>query len=61
MHSSISDTKNPVHHDKSKHIAMWHHFLREKVEDGSINLSHVSSASNIADLLTKSLPADTFT
>ena len=40
---------------------MRHHFLREKVEDGSIDLSHVFSASNIADLPTKSLPADTFT
>jgi hypothetical protein len=57
----IALSKNPVHHDKSKHIAMRHHFLREKVEDGSIDLSHVSSASNIADLLTKSLPVDTFT
>jgi hypothetical protein len=57
----ITLSKNPVHHDKSKHIAMRHHFLREKVEDGSIDLSDVPSASNIADLLTKSLPADTFT
>jgi hypothetical protein len=57
----IALSKNPVHHDKSKHIAMRHHFLREKVEDGSIDLSDVPSASNIADLLTKSLPADTFT
>jgi hypothetical protein len=43
----IALSKNPVHHDKSKHIAMRHHFLREKVEDGSIDSSHVSSASNI--------------
>lgn len=56
----IALSKNPVHHDKSKHIAMRHHFLREKVEDGSIDLSHVSSANNITDLLTKSIPADTF-
>jgi hypothetical protein len=39
---------------------MRHRFLREKVEDGSIKLSHISSADNIADSLTKSLPADTF-
>jgi hypothetical protein len=57
----IALSKNPVHHDKSKHIAMRHHSLREKVEDGSIDLSHVPSASNIADLLTKTLPAETFT
>jgi hypothetical protein len=57
----IALSKNPVHHDKLKHITMRHHFLCEKVEDGSIDLSHISSASNIADLLTKSLPADTFT
>jgi hypothetical protein len=58
--SCIALSKNPVHHDKSKHIAMRYHFLREKVKDGLIDLSHVSSADNIADLLTNPLPADTF-
>lgn len=57
---AIALSKNPVHHKRSKHIALRHHFLREKVEDKSITLDHVPSAENIADLLTKSLPGPTF-
>ena len=57
---AIALSKNPVHHKHSKHIALRHHFLREKVEDKSITLDHVPSAENIADLLTKSLPGPTF-
>ena len=57
---AIALSKNPVHHERSKHIALRHHFLRKKVEDKSITLDHVSSAENIADLLTKSLPGPTF-
>jgi hypothetical protein len=35
-HGCITLSKNPVHHDNSKHIAMHHHFLCRRVEDGSI-------------------------
>ena len=47
---TIALSKNPVHHERSKHIG---HFLRERVEDNTISLSQVPSADNIADLLTK--------
>ena len=57
---AIALSKNPVNHDKSKHIDMRHKFVREKVEDNTVTLSHVPSAENMADLLTKSLPAETF-
>lgn len=57
---AIAISKNPVHHENIKHIAMRHHFIREKVEDNTVSLSHVPSAENIADLLTKSLPVNTF-
>ena len=52
----IALSKNPVHHDRTKHIAMRHHFLREKVEDNTISLNYISTAGNLADLLTKALP-----
>ncbi|KAE8542770.1 hypothetical protein D1P53_000832 [Cryptococcus gattii VGV] len=51
---------NPVNHEKSKHIDMRHHFIREKIEDKTVSLAHVPSVENIADLLTKSLPAEAF-
>ena len=57
---AIALSKNPVHHERSKHIASRHHFLCKKVEDKLITLDHVPSAENIADLLTKLLPGPTF-
>jgi len=57
---TIALSKNPVHHERSKHIGLRHHFLRERVEDNTISLSHVPSADNIADLLTKGLPRELF-
>ena len=57
---AITLAKNPVHHEKSKHISMRHHFLREKIEDNVVSLEHVRSAENLADILTKGLPRETF-
>ena len=53
--SCISFAKNPVITDKSKHIDIVHHFLRERVERGDISISYVSSNANTADVLTKHL------
>ena len=56
---AIALSKNPVSHEKSKHIAMRHHYVREKVKDNTVSLNHISSAENLADMLTKILPVDT--
>ena len=58
---AIALSKNPVYHGKSKHIDMRPHFIREKVADRIISLEHARSAGNLADLLTKGLPTETFT
>lgn len=58
---AIALSKNPINHEKSKHIDMRHHFIHEKVEDKTVSLAHVPSADNIADLLTKALPTELFT
>jgi hypothetical protein len=31
---AIAISKNPAHHNRSKHIALRHHFLREQVTEG---------------------------
>ena len=38
---------------RSKHIDIRFHFIREKVENGFISLTHVASEENIADIMTK--------
>jgi len=41
--------------DLTKHIRVRYHFIRETIRDGEINLKHVSSVNNVADILTKGL------
>ena len=53
-------SNNPVHFDRSKHISLRHHFLRDQVNEHVIKLEHVPFKINQADLFTKSLSADLF-
>lgn len=53
--SAIALSKNPVHHDGSKHIQICHHYIRECVEVGKIDIDNVSSSLQLGDLLTKPL------
>ena len=39
--STISLCKNPVHHDRSKHINTKYHYIRECVEEGKIEENYV--------------------
>jgi len=47
--------KNPVHHDRSKHIAIKYHFIRDCVDGGRIKLEYVETARQLGDILTKPL------
>jgi Reverse transcriptase (RNA-dependent DNA polymerase) len=53
--SAIALCKNPVFHDRSKHIDIKYHYIRENMESGKIELEHVSTTDQLADLLTKPL------
>ena len=50
---AIDLSKNPVHHQRSKHIDVRFHYLRSKVLDGSFVLKYVPSKENVADIFTK--------
>jgi transposase InsO family protein len=58
--SAISVAKNPVLHSKTKHIDVRYHFLRDHVEKGDIELKHVDTSLQLADILTKPLDQATF-
>ena len=51
----IALAKNPVFHARTKHIDIKYHFLREKVEEGVIELEYMPTDKMVADGLTKSL------
>jgi len=53
--SAIALSKNPVHHDRSKHIDTKFHFLRECVEEGKVEVEHVGTGEQVADIFTKAL------
>lgn len=52
--------QNPVTNSNSKHIDIRHHFLRELVSGGAISVTHVPSAYQHADVLTKALGVEAF-
>ncbi|KAK5835272.1 hypothetical protein PVK06_010959 [Gossypium arboreum] len=51
--SRVSITANPTHHAKVKYVEIDHHFVREKVLDGMLQVNYVPSSKQIADVLTK--------
>ncbi|GAB2273823.1 hypothetical protein Dimus_039054 [Dionaea muscipula] len=53
--SAIAVAKNPVYHDRSKHIDVRFHFLREAITKGDVELAYVKTQFQLADLLTKPL------
>lgn len=58
--SAIHLASNPAPHERSKHIDIDYHFIRELVQSKLIKLIHVKSQHQIADLFTKALPYPQF-
>ncbi|CAL0307768.1 unnamed protein product [Lupinus luteus] len=54
--SAIYLSRNPVQHQRTKHVEMDIHFVREKVARGQVRVLHVPSRYQIADIFTKGLP-----
>ncbi|GKB86082.1 hypothetical protein Tco_0958354 [Tanacetum coccineum] len=51
---------NNVQHSRSKHIDIRHHFIREQVEKGVVELYFVTTDYQLADIFTKALPREWF-
>ena len=58
--SAIHLTKNNRYHDKTKHINIKHHFIRDVVVVGEIMVEKIHTSENPADMLTKPLPITKF-
>jgi hypothetical protein len=46
---------NPVEHSRTKHIDIRHHFLRDHQQKGDIEVYHINTENQLADIFTKPL------
>ncbi|CAL2258162.1 unnamed protein product [Prunus armeniaca] len=58
--SAIAITKNPVFHQKTKHIDRKYHFIKDALQEGVINLEYCPTNEQPADIFTKPLAKDRF-
>ncbi|KZV44851.1 Aspartyl-tRNA synthetase [Dorcoceras hygrometricum] len=58
--SAVHLTKHQVFHERSKHIDVRLHFIREVIEVGEVSVKKISTQHNPADMCTKVLPVDKF-
>ncbi|KAE8728811.1 hypothetical protein F3Y22_tig00004072pilonHSYRG00246 [Hibiscus syriacus] len=59
--SALHLARNPSFHSRTKHIRVQYHFIREKVEEGTVDMQKIHTKDNIADFMTKAINADKFT
>jgi len=58
--AAISIAHNPVLHDRTKHVEVDKHFIKEKIEIGQICMTYIPTDEQIADVLTKGLSKKQF-
>ncbi|KAL2512989.1 Retrovirus-related Pol polyprotein from transposon TNT 1-94 [Abeliophyllum distichum] len=58
--SALMLCENPIYHERSKHIEVKYHFVREQLSTGEINILKIGTADNLADMGTKILPVSKF-
>ena len=58
--SAVYMSSNPVQHQRTKHVEIDLHFIRERVTLGDVRVLHVPTTSQFADIFTKGLPSLVF-
>ena len=58
--SAVYLSTNPVQHQRTKHVEIDLHFVRDRVAIGDVRVLHVPTTSQFADIFTNGLPSSTF-
>lgn len=58
--SAINIAHNPIHHDRTKHVEVDRHFIKEKIDGKELCVVYIPSKQQQADLLTKGLSTESF-
>jgi hypothetical protein len=58
--SAIRMADNPVEHSRTKHIDIQHHFLRDHQQKGDIEVYHINTENQLANIFTKPLDEKRF-
>jgi hypothetical protein len=58
--SAIRMVDNPVEHSRTKHIDIRHHFLRDHQQKRDMEVYHISTENQLADIFTKPLDEKRF-
>ena len=53
---AIELSKNAKHHERTKHINIAHHFVRERVSSNEITVGYCPTQDMVADVMTKAVP-----
>jgi len=58
--SAVYLSTNPFQHQRTKHVEIDLHFVRDRVAIGDVRVLYVPTISQFADIFTKGLPSSTF-
>jgi hypothetical protein len=58
--SAIYLTKDQIFHERTKHIDIKYHYVREVIADGILKVPKISTHDNTTDMMTKPVPVAKF-